>query len=63
MSGAAAVIARLRPDVVLVDAVPGGESTDELLARLGAAQPTIMLLNHGSLDDVLAAVDAIDSRG
>jgi DNA-binding response OmpR family regulator len=59
--GAAAVIARLHPDVVVVDAGRGEGATAELLACLDSTRPTIMLLNHGSLDDVMAAVDALDS--
>ena len=58
---AVALATRLRPDVMLLDAELGAHASAELSARLGSTLPTIMLLNRGSLDDVMAALDAIDA--
>jgi DNA-binding response OmpR family regulator len=52
--------ARLRPDVVMLDGELGAHASAELGARLGSTLPTILLLNRGGLDDVMAALDAID---
>jgi DNA-binding response OmpR family regulator len=46
---------RRRFDVILLEA---GVADEQLLAHLDRT-PTIVLLNHTGLDDVLAAVDAI----
>jgi len=54
---AQAEVERLHPDVVLVDGTVRDDA--QLLQRLQPATPTILLLNRSSLDDVLAAVDAI----